>query len=132
MSVEPPGQGLVVNLKTPPLLYSWARVMPPVITVDGRPLPTPQRGRNVIPVVPGQHRVHVHIRYGYPSRMGPADHDVTVPAGHWVELEYKAPLWTLGRGSLGPPPQSYNGLVPILALLAVSLIFAVLIVILTV
>ena len=28
MSVEPPGQGLVVNLKTPPLLYSWARVMP--------------------------------------------------------------------------------------------------------
>lgn len=114
----PPGEGLLITLKTPPLPVSWARLAPPVITVNGWPVPTPNKGRNIVPAAPG--------RYLVPSQMGPAEHDAEVVAGQWTDLEYKPPLWTLGRGSLGPPPQRYNGLVPIALVLAVSMIVGVL------
>ena len=66
-------------------------------------------GRNVIPVQPGQHHLHVHVPYFLPPKVGPADLAVPVHPGHTVELEYRAPLWTFSRGSLGAPPQKYNG-----------------------
>lgn len=105
--------------------------MPVIIMIDDWPLAAAQHGRNIVTVPPGRHRVHVHIRYGYPRRMGPADHEVVVAPGQWTELEYKAPLWTLGSGSLGPPPQRYNGLIPIVALLVIALATAVLMLVLT-
>jgi hypothetical protein len=40
-------------------------------------------------------------------------------------LEYKAPLFTFSRGSLGPPPQRYNGLVPTIAIFGVSALFVI-------
>lgn len=123
---QSPAQGLVINLKSPPLPVSWARMIPPAIVVNGWPVPTPGHGRNLVPAAPGRYRVHVHLRYIVPSQMGPADHDAVVAPGHWTEIEYKPPLWAFSRGSLGPPPQRYNGMIPILALLAVSLVVALL------
>jgi hypothetical protein len=42
--------------------------------------------------------------------VGPADLSVPVHPGQTVELEYRAPLWAFSAGSLGAPPQQYNGL----------------------
>jgi hypothetical protein len=67
-------------------------------------------GRNVIPVQPGQHHLHVHVPYFLPPKVGPADLAVPVHPGQTVELEYRAPVWAFSRGSLGPPPQPYNGM----------------------
>ena len=58
----------------------------------------------------GRYHVHVYTPYWLPTRVGPADYAVVVNPGQLVELEYKAPLFTFSRGSLGPPPQSYNGI----------------------
>jgi hypothetical protein len=67
-------------------------------------------GRNVIPVQPGQHHLHIHVPYFLPPKVGPADLAVPVHPGQTVELEYRAPLWAFSSGSLGAPPQKYNGL----------------------
>lgn len=74
-----------------------------------------------MPVRPGQHRVHVHVPYWLPAQIGPADTLVDVYPGHWVELEYKAPVWGFSAGSLGAPPQSYNGVGITVALMVVLL-----------
>jgi hypothetical protein len=42
-----------------------------------------------------------------------------------VELEYRTPLWTFSRGSLGPPPQRYRGMVPIAVIFAVLFLVVV-------
>jgi hypothetical protein len=67
-------------------------------------------GRNVVPVQPGQHQLHVHVPYFLPPKVGPADLTVPVHPGQTVELEYRAPLWAFSAGSLGTPPQQYNGM----------------------
>lgn len=112
-----PGQGLVVNLVSPPMLLSWAGALIPVITINDWPLPTAAQGRNVVPVPPGAYRIHVHLPYFMPKKMGPADYEAVVSPGQWVEVEYKPPLWSFSKGSLGQAPQSYNGIVPVVALL---------------
>jgi hypothetical protein len=67
-------------------------------------------GRNVIPVPPGQHHLHLFVPYFLPPKVGPADLTVPVQPGQPpVELEYRAPVWAFSKGSLGPPPQKYNG-----------------------
>jgi hypothetical protein len=70
--------------------------------------------------------VHVHTPYFFPQRVGPADYAAIVYPGQFIELEYKAPLFTCSRGSLGPPPQRYNGMAVIIGVMAaaVLLIFA--------
>ena len=47
-----------------------------------------------------------------------------------MELEYKAPIWTFSPGSLGPPPQAYNGQTAMVAVsvVAVVLVFAAMLV----
>ncbi|MGK2865684.1 MAG: hypothetical protein ACSLFA_03410, partial [Mycobacterium sp.] len=106
------------------------RLAPPVISVNGSLLPAPSQGRNVVPAPPGRYRIHVHLRYLVPNRMGPADHDAVVVPGQWTEIEYKPPLWTLGKGSLGTPPQSYNGMIPILLVVGVSVLVTLLMLVL--
>ncbi|GIH20293.1 hypothetical protein [Rugosimonospora africana] len=81
----------------------------PKIFVDGREIGAAIWGRNTIPVAPGQHQVHVHVPYFLPSQIGKSDVVVNVAPGQTAELEYKTPLWVFAQGSLGPPPQSYNG-----------------------
>jgi hypothetical protein len=67
----------------------------------------------------------VYLPYWRPSRAGPADSTVAVAPGHLVELEYKAPLFTFNRGSLGPPPQRYTGVAATIAVVVALLIFFV-------
>jgi hypothetical protein len=63
--------------------------------------------------------VRVYTPYLLPPRVGPADVVVDVPPGQNVQVEYKAPLVVWSKGSLGPPPQKYNGIWFYWALLAI-------------
>ncbi len=81
----------------------------PSIALNGQPVPGVKWGRVVLPVQPGQHHLHVHTPYFLPSRIGPVDVPVAVAPGQTVELEYRTPVVVWAQGSLGPPPQKYNG-----------------------
>jgi hypothetical protein len=106
-----------------PLAFLMA-LFKPKILIDGYEVPVAGWGRTVVPVHPGQHRVHVHVPYWLPSQLGPADTLVDVYPGYLVELEYKAPVWGYSAGSLGSPPQSYNGVGITVAVLAIVVAFA--------
>jgi hypothetical protein len=101
------GSAIRVNTKFFPLAFLFLLVKPNV-TIDGQPA-VAAWGNNVFPVAPGQHYVHVHTPYFLPPRVGPADLAVSVGPGQTADLEYKAPLVVWSKGSLGPPPQKYNG-----------------------
>lgn len=64
-------------------------------------------GRNVIPVPPGWHQLHIHLGN---RLLGPADLTVPVQPGQTVELEYAGPAWSMFPGSLGPAPQRHYGM----------------------
>jgi hypothetical protein len=119
-----PAEGIAVTTQYHPLGFTLA-LFKPKIVVDGYQVPSVGWGRTVLPARPGRHHVHVHIPYWLPSRLGPADTVVEVYPGRLAELEYKAPVWGYSPGSLGSPPQSYNGVGITIAVLAVILVFAV-------
>ncbi|QLL10171.1 hypothetical protein H0P51_12175 [Mycobacterium vicinigordonae] len=96
----------------------------PKVFIDGYEMPPAGWGRTMLPAQPGRHHVHVHVPYFLPSKIGPADAVVDVHPGHVVELEYKAPAWSYSAGSLGTPPQSFNGVGLTVAVMVVP--FAVL------
>ena len=73
-----------------------------------------------VPVAPGHHHVHVHVPYVLPSRIGSADLAVTTAPGQSVELEYRAPMIAFLSGSLGTPPQEYNGMTASVVILAIT------------
>lgn len=100
--------GIVVNTKFMPLAWIFYFVKPK-IGIDDQPPMQAAWGYNTFPVVPGRHKVHVHTPYFLPSRVGPADFILDVAPGQTVELEYRTPLIVFLQGSLGPPPQKYNG-----------------------
>lgn len=81
----------------------------PKIFLNGHDVPAVW-GRNLIPVQPGQHHLHVYVPYFLPPKVGPADLAVPVHPGQTIELEYRTPMWVFSGGSLGPPPQKYKGL----------------------
>jgi hypothetical protein len=78
----------------------------PKLFVDGSEFPA-RWGRTVVPASPGQHQVHVHVPFL--RQIGPADTVVQVQPGGLAEIEYRAPAWQWGRGSLGVAPQPFNG-----------------------
>ncbi|WP_245905927.1 hypothetical protein [Mycolicibacterium palauense] len=119
---QPPGQFLAFSAHYCPLALMLA-LTPPTVAVNGHPVATNGWGRTLIPVWPGATHVHVHVPYLLPPRIGPADCTVAIAPGQTVALEYRAPLWSFGRGSLGPPPQPYNG-----ARVAVGLLVAALVI----
>ncbi|NJC81431.1 hypothetical protein HC030_02475 [Planosporangium mesophilum] len=90
----------------------------PKVYINGHPIAV-EWGRAVIPVPPGDHRVDVYIPYFLPPRLGPADTAVSLAPGQMVELEYRAPVVAFSRGSLGAPPQKYNGMPILIAMMAV-------------
>ncbi|MFG1933635.1 hypothetical protein ACGFK1_23755 [Mycobacterium sp. NPDC048908] len=94
----------------------------PRIFVDGVEASVAGWGRTAVPAATGSHHVHVHTKYFFPRRTGPADYTVDVPPGAYVELEYRAPIFTFSRGSLGPPPQRYNGVWPVVILVGSCLL----------
>ncbi len=116
----PGGAAIAVTAK-----YFWLgfflALFKPVITIDGYRV-AGGWGRAVVPVAPGQHLVHAHVPYFLPPEMGPADLPVTVQPGQTLELEYRAPLMAFVRGSLGSPPQRYNGAGFTVAILGVVLL----------
>jgi hypothetical protein len=97
----------------------------PKVLIDGYEIPSARWGRTFLPARPGQHHVHVHIPHWlWPRRMGPADAVVDVYPGRLTELEYKAPVWAYSKGSLGSPPQSYNGVGILIAMMVLPLVAA--------
>jgi hypothetical protein len=107
---DPAGGQPAIAVTTKFLWLSWFFFfIKPKLFVNGHEVPA-QWGRNVIPVQPGQHHLHVYLPYFLPPKVGPADLAVPVQPGQAVELEYRAPVWAFSKGSLGPPPQRYNGL----------------------
>jgi hypothetical protein len=118
-----PGSAIALTTKFFPMAFFFFFVKP-YVTVNGYVVPA-EWGRVIVPVPPGLHQVHVHTPYFLPPQVGPADLAVTVAPGQTVELEYKSPLITFSRGSLGPPPQKYNGMVAMIVLMAVLVLFIV-------
>jgi hypothetical protein len=79
----------------------------------------------VLPLTAAQYLVHVYVPYFFPRRVGPADYTVAVNPGQIVELEYRVPLWTFSLGSLGPPPQRYNGVGLTVAIMAAAVLLMI-------
>jgi hypothetical protein len=121
----PPQSGSAIALTTKflPLAFFFYLVKPN-IAVDGNPVQA-NWGRVVVPVRPGDHRLDVYTPYFLPPKVGQADLVVNVPPGQTVELEYRAPLIAFSRGSLGAPPQRYNGMWFLIVMLVI-LVLAVL------
>lgn len=101
-------QGLVLTTKYFPLAWMFT-FFKPVIEVDGQAM-RGVWGANSIPLPPGEHRLHVHVPYLMPSRVGAVDVTVAVAPQCATQLEYAAPAWTFSGGSVGPSPQPYAGL----------------------
>ncbi|GJP00117.1 hypothetical protein NJB18001_15220 [Mycobacterium marinum] len=115
---SPGSGGIAVTTQYFPLGFMLA-LFKPKIFINGFQVPVAGWGRTVVPVQPGLHRVHVHVPYWLPSQIGPADTLVDVYPGQLAELEYKAPVWGYSAGSLGTPPQSYNGVGITIAVLTI-------------
>jgi hypothetical protein len=122
--MHPPQQGIAVTTQYSFLTWLYA-VLKPKVFLNGYEMPARGWGRAVYPTQPGHYHVHVYLPYWLPSRVGSADFAVLVAPGHFVELEYKAPLFTFSRGSLGPPPQRYNGVAATIAIVVAVLILFV-------
>jgi len=82
-------------------------------------------GRTVLPLTAGQYLVHAFVPYFFPRRVGLADYTVAVNPGQIVDLEYRVPLWTFSRRSLGPPPQRYNGVGVTVAIMAAAVLLMI-------
>jgi hypothetical protein len=124
MTGPQPDGAITVTTRFMPLSFFFLFVKPNIV-LDGQPPVAATWGVNTFPVAPGQHHVHVHTPYLLPPRVGPADAVVDVPPGQNVHMEYKAPLVVWSKGSLGPPPQKYNGLWFYWALLAIVVLVIV-------
>lgn len=125
-----PAEGIAVTTQYFALSFMLA-LFKPKIAVDGYEVPAAGWGRTVVPTRPGPHHVHVHVPYLLWPRLGPADTSVEVYPGRMVELEYKAPVATFSRGSLGAPPQKYNGVGILIGIMAVAIFFGVLLPLIT-
>lgn len=108
---QPSGGASAIALTTKffPLMFIFFFIKP-FISINGQQVPEIKWGRTVIPVQPGQYHLHVHVPYFLPAKVGPADLPVSVMPGQTLELEYRAPAWAFLQGSLGAPPQQYNGM----------------------
>jgi hypothetical protein len=105
-----PSEGIAVKTEFFLLAFMLSFVKPKIF-VDGQEMPVQGNGwgRTVLPARPGRHHVHVYTPYFLPPKLGPADASVDVHPGRVAELEYKAPMFAFSPGSLGVPPQKYNG-----------------------
>jgi hypothetical protein len=118
-------EGIAITTQYSKIFSTWFSACRPKILLNGDQTPVWGWGRTVLPLAPGRYDVHVHVPYIFPKQAGRADYEVAVDPGQLVELEYRAPFFTFSRGSLGPPPQRYNGILPIVAMMTVLLLFLV-------
>jgi len=98
-------------------------VLKPKIFLNGYEMPAWGWGRAVYPVPPASTTSTRICRIGFRAARAPAGYTVAVVPGQLVELEYKAPLFTFSRRSLGPPPQRYTGVAATTAVVVALLIF---------
>lgn len=103
--MHPPQSWLVVDIRHHPMAFLMALVKPRLF-INQQPVPVTW-GRNVIPVVPGQHHLAMHVPYM--GRIGNAGGPLWLQPGGTVELEYRAPLTVFNAGALGPAPQEWPG-----------------------
>jgi hypothetical protein len=126
-----PVEGIAITFLFSRAFGGFFEFFKPKIFVDGVEIPIQGWGHSNLLVPAGRHQVHVYTKYFFPPRTGPADYTVDVPPGEFVELEYRAPVFTFARGSLGPPPQRYRGVWPVVALIGGGLLFIALMLILS-
>lgn len=119
------GDGVALTLRFFPLAFMLL-FFKPVVTVNGQPYQVPWSRRTFLPLPPGQYHLHIHVPYLIPTQIGKADLPVNVGGGRPVELEYKAPLWAFSPGSLGSPPQKYNGVLATVLVMVVPLVLVIL------
>lgn len=105
---KPTGGVIVVDARFMALAF-FLYIFTPSIALDDAPPAPGAWGERAFSVAPGRHRVHVYVPYFFPPRLGPADVAVDVQPGQIVRLEYRAPLVSWVKGSLGQPPQRYRG-----------------------
>ena len=118
-----PLEGIAITFLFNRAFGSFFDFFGPKIFVDGAEIPGQRWGKADLLVPAGKHEVHVYTKYFFPPKTGPADYTVDIPPGQFVELEYRAPVFTFARGSLGPPPQRYRGVWPVVALIGGCLLF---------
>jgi hypothetical protein len=118
-----PSEGIAVKTEFFPLAFMLYFFKPKII-VDGQEMSLNGNGwgRTVLPARPGPHHVHVFTPYFLPAQLGPADASVDVRPGQVTELEYRAPVFAFSPGSLGTPPQKYNGIGITLAIAAIPIV----------
>jgi hypothetical protein len=119
------GDGIAMVAKFFPLAFILY-FFKPNVTINGQQYQVPWNQRTPIQLPPGQYQVHANTPYLGMFNIGKADLAVNVGGGQPVELEYRAPLFMFSAGSLGTPPQKYNGVLPTVLLMVVP--FAVLLV----
>lgn len=129
-AVQTPGgfQGVALTTKYLPLNWMFS-FFKPVIEVDGQPVHGVW-GANGIALPPGEHRLHIHVPYLLPSRVGEVDAAVSVAPQCATELEYAAPAWIFSKGSLGAAPQPYAGMGALIAAIVVPFILGLLLILL--
>jgi hypothetical protein len=127
----PPVEGIGITFRCSSVDGNFYDLFKPKIFVDGVEIPVQGWGHADLLVPAGRHDVHVYTKYWFPSEAGLADYTVEVPSGQFVELEYRAPLFKWSRGSLGPPPQRYQGVWPLVALIGGGLLFIALMLLLS-
>lgn len=115
------GDGIALTAKFFPLAFILL-LFKPFVTINGQQYQVPWSQRQLIQLPPGQYNVHVHTPYLGIFDIGKADLAVNVGGGQPVELEYRAPLFMFSAGSLGTPPQKYNGVLPTILLAVVPLV----------
>lgn len=79
----------------------------PSVHLDGQPVRV-SYGENVIPVVPGQHRVDAHAQWMW--EYGRAGGTFAVREGETAELWYAPPVLTFMKGAMGPHKQRIPGM----------------------
>jgi hypothetical protein len=115
------GDGIALTAKFFPLAFILL-LFKPFLTINGQQYQVPWSQRTLIQLPPGQYNVHVHTPYLGLFNIGKADLAVNVGGGQPIELEYRAPLFMFSPGSLGTPPQKYNGVLATVLLMVVPLV----------
>jgi hypothetical protein len=119
---QAPREGIAITTRFSPLMWLFATVTPKIFVNGYQMRLGASRVSSHAGSVPGARAHPVFLSAA--GRSGGLRRD-RLP-GQFIELEYKAPLFTCSRGSLGPPPQRYNGMAVIIGVMAaaVLLIFA--------
>ncbi len=139
--VNPPG--LLPGSTPPPApqpAMGWVRLtlqgsamtsslITPAVTVNGWRVPA-HYGENVIPVHAGPNRIEVSCTWLL--TYGEASLDTQVPPGGQVTAYYAAPWHQFSRGAIGPEKQRRPGLLGFGLVLAVILLVAVALVVVSV